>query len=140
MDDETQRTGKVVRVLVVNDDSPIRTMVREMLDVEGYHDIEMAEDGQQALTALRRSGMPYVVLLDDIMPVMGGWDVLAAVAADPDLATRTAWVYMAASHRFESLANAPLLRDLHVQMLAYPFTIRPLLQAVEQAVANLPAQ
>lgn len=140
MGDEAQRTDKTVRMLVVNDDSLIRTMVREMLHVEGYHDIEMAEDRQQALAVLRRSRVPYVVLLDDIMPVMGGMEVLEAVAVDSDLAARTAWVYMAAPHRSESLADTPLLRHVNAQLLPYPFTIWPLIQAVEEAAASLSMQ
>lgn len=67
------------RVLVVDDDAPIRKMVCRILQL-GRPDLvlEQAEDGKQALDALEEQTYDLLIL-DFVMPVMGGLDVLKAV-------------------------------------------------------------
>jgi CheY-like chemotaxis protein len=62
-------------VLVVDDDVAIRETISELLRDEGY-EVVCAENGAQALVALGRMGTPGVVLLDLMMPVMSGWELL----------------------------------------------------------------
>jgi diguanylate cyclase (GGDEF)-like protein len=68
-------------VLLVEDSAAIRALVRRML-VAGGHTVVEAARGADAL-ALCRERQPDVVLLDVEMPEMSGWDVLAAMKADP---------------------------------------------------------
>jgi diguanylate cyclase (GGDEF)-like protein len=70
-------------VLLVEDSAAIRALVRRML-VAGGHTVVEAAGGAAAL-AVCREQQPDVVLLDVEMPEMSGWDVLAAMKADPDL-------------------------------------------------------
>ena len=70
-------------VLLVEDSAVIRALVRRML-VAGGHAVVEAAGGAAALTVCRDQ-QPDVVLLDVEMPEMSGWDVLAAMKADPDL-------------------------------------------------------
>jgi two-component system, cell cycle response regulator len=70
-------------VLLVEDSAAIRALVRRML-VAGGHTVVEAARGADAL-ALCREQQPDVVLLDVEMPGMSGWDVLAAMKADPGL-------------------------------------------------------
>ena len=70
-------------VLLVEDSSAIRALVRRML-VAGGHTVVEASGGAAALAACRER-QPDVMLLDVEMPEMSGWDVLAAMKADPDL-------------------------------------------------------
>jgi two-component system, cell cycle response regulator len=70
-------------VLLVEDSAAIRALVRRML-VAGGHVVLEAAGGAAALTVCREQ-QPDVVLLDVEMPEMSGWDVLAAMKADPDL-------------------------------------------------------
>lgn len=72
-----------VRVLIVEDSNTIRSLVRRML-VAGGHEVLEAPDGPTALQTCAAEG-PDVVLLDVEMPEMSGWDVLAALKADPAL-------------------------------------------------------
>jgi two-component system response regulator CpxR len=72
-------------VLVVDDDQAIREVIAEVLRDEGY-DVVCAENGVQALRELRRDHHPDVMLLDLMMPVMSGWELLEAVQADERLA------------------------------------------------------
>lgn len=70
-------------VLVVDDDPSIRRMIIAALRREGYTFTE-APNGKDALEVMRRDH-PSVVVLDLMMPVMSGWDVLRERAADPEL-------------------------------------------------------
>ena len=64
-----------VRILVVDDEEFLRSIVRERLEIAGYS-VEEASNGNEAL-AMLESGGPYDVLLTDIrMPVMDGITLL----------------------------------------------------------------
>ncbi len=73
----TTETGKV---LVVDDEEPIRNVLQRMLETSGYT-VETATDGQEALYKLAL-GDVSVVLLDIIMPNMSGTDVLKKLSND----------------------------------------------------------
>lgn len=64
------------RVLVVDDDEAVRTVVRWQLEAAGYAVVE-AVDGEQALAALAHA--PDLVVLDLGLPQVAGLDVLRAV-------------------------------------------------------------
>lgn len=67
-------------VLIIEDSTAIRTLVRRML-IGGGHAVHAAAEGVSGL-ATCRAVRPDVVLLDVEMPGMSGWDVLAAMKAD----------------------------------------------------------
>ena len=69
------------RVLVVDDERLIREMLCKAL-AGRVDEVEQAEDGEVALMRIRESP-PDVVLLDLMMPKLDGFDVLAAMRADP---------------------------------------------------------
>jgi two-component system, chemotaxis family, chemotaxis protein CheY len=70
-------------VLVVDDDPSIRRMIIAALRREGYTFLE-APNGREALD-LMRAEHPDVVVLDLMMPVLSGWDVLKERQTDPEL-------------------------------------------------------
>jgi PAS domain S-box-containing protein len=70
------------RILVVDDDANIRSLIRRMLGREGYT-IREASDGQEALERCRQF-RPHVVLLDVLMPIMNGFEVCAHLQSLPD--------------------------------------------------------
>jgi CheY-like chemotaxis protein len=67
-------TGTTARVLVIDDDEHILSMLAEVLGVEGY-EVVGALDGAAAIGAIRRS-RPDVILLDLMMPVLDGYSFL----------------------------------------------------------------
>jgi CheY-like chemotaxis protein len=71
-------------VLVVDDDPGIRESLTELLRAEG-HVVRTAENGAAALEIMRAQPRPDVVVLDLMMPVMSGWEVLAEVECDASL-------------------------------------------------------
>jgi CheY-like chemotaxis protein len=70
-------------VLVVDDDPSIRRMIVAALKRDGYVFYE-APNGKEALDLMRREH-PNVVVLDLMMPILSGWDVLQAREEEPDL-------------------------------------------------------
>jgi CheY-like chemotaxis protein len=76
-------TQQPFRVLVVDDDASIRKLIMVALRRDGYDFIE-APNGREALD-LMRSERPHVVVLDLMMPILSGWDVLQERERDPEL-------------------------------------------------------
>jgi CheY-like chemotaxis protein len=70
-------------ILVVDDDRDVRETVATVLDGEGYH-VRCAENGAQAL-AMLHGPKPSAIVLDLMMPVMSGWELLEAVRDDVEL-------------------------------------------------------
>ena len=73
--------GKI-RILVVEDDPSIRTVFSALLEAEGYS-VHTSENGQVALDLLKTGFRPDLILLDLMMPVMSGWELLKAKRNDP---------------------------------------------------------
>jgi CheY-like chemotaxis protein len=71
-------------ILVVDDDAQLREVVGEALRCAG-HDVEVAANGDQALERLsdHSEKLPCLIILDLMMPVMGGWDFLDRVRIEP---------------------------------------------------------
>lgn len=74
---------RVARVLVVDDSSTIRRILRRDLEAAGYR-VSEAPDGEVAL-AMCRAVLPDLVLLDVDMPVLDGMATLERMQAAPDL-------------------------------------------------------
>jgi DNA-binding response OmpR family regulator len=73
-------TGSI-RVLVIDDEAPIRLLCRVNLEAEGMAVLEAA-DGPSGLEKARAEA-PDVVLLDVMMPGLDGWRVAEELLDDP---------------------------------------------------------
>jgi DNA-binding response OmpR family regulator len=71
----------VTRVLVIDDEAPIRLLCRVNLEAEGMIVLE-ARDGTSGLDVARRE-RPDVILLDVMMPGLDGWRVAEELLEDP---------------------------------------------------------
>ena len=74
----TQKT-----VLIVDDERPIVTLLARLAQGLGAR-TEVAHNGKEALEKIRVR-KPDLVLLDLIMPIMSGEEVLAVMETDPEL-------------------------------------------------------
>jgi CheY-like chemotaxis protein len=72
-------------VLIVEDDEDLREMMAQLLTLEGFQAVAVA-NGREALDYLHTTDKPNVILLDLMMPVMDGWEFRRRQQADPDLA------------------------------------------------------
>jgi len=69
------------RVLVIDDEAPIRLLCRVNLVAAGMRVLE-AGDGESGID-VARTGEPDVILLDVMMPGIDGWHVAEALLEDP---------------------------------------------------------
>ncbi len=73
-----------MRVLVIDDDPNIVTLIESVLIIEGF-DVLIAESGEDGLLAALRDP-PDVIVLDVMMPKIDGWQVAAKLRGHDELA------------------------------------------------------
>lgn len=89
--------------MVVDDDPQIRKLIVAALRREGDFTFCEAPNGKDALE-LMRANHPDVVVLDLMMPVLSGWDVLRERSNDPVL--RKIPVILVSANRDPEVAQA----------------------------------
>lgn len=114
------------RLLIVEDDVYIRESLVTVLEIEG-HEVDCAGNGREALTqiALR---IPDAILLDLMMPIMNGWEVLEALEGD------SRWNSIPVLILTASGAQIPVDSRRVRAVLRKPFQIQALLSAVQSAL------
>ena len=76
---------KNMKILIVDDFSTMRRIIKNLLRDLGFNNTQEADDGLTALPMLKGGGFDFLVT-DWNMPGMQGIDLLKAVRADADLA------------------------------------------------------
>ena len=116
-------------ILIVDDDPDIRDALGECLRFEGYG-VHAAADGRDALDRLEFGLKPDVILLDLMMPVLNGFDVLKALRARQDWRSIPV-VVVSANRGYEA-------DDLEgaVSILRKPVNVERLIAVVEEAAAR----
>ena len=72
-------------ILVVDDESRMRKLLKDFLSAKGYHILE-AEDGEKALEVFEENrNKVKLVLLDVMMPKLDGWSVLRKIRQESNL-------------------------------------------------------
>jgi DNA-binding response OmpR family regulator len=70
------------KILVVDDKAELRTLLKQYLGQEGF-DVVAASNGQEALFVARHE-KPDLILLDIMMPEMGGFEFMRAYSREAD--------------------------------------------------------
>lgn len=107
-------------VLVIDDDPDVLDTMHVLLSMEGY-DVRCARSGFDALDILAREPLPALVITDLMMPDLTGWDVLAAMQAEPRL--RDIPVVLTTAASWDSLPEG-------VDALQKPFNLDELMAVV----------
>ena len=84
MDHIPEVDGMQIRVLVADDDPALRALICDIVRQQGYEPIE-AVDGKQAIDRFFSSAEPARVILDVMMPIFDGWEVLKEIRAHSDV-------------------------------------------------------
>lgn len=84
MPDLEDTLDKSMKILVVDDFSTMRRIIKNLLRDLGFSNIEEADDGTTALPMLQNSAFDFVVT-DWNMPGMQGIDLLRAIREDAEL-------------------------------------------------------
>ncbi len=79
--------GDCRTILLVEDDPDVRDSLQDILEDEGF-DVVPASNGKQAIDflTLNEPRRADLVILDLLMPMVSGWEVLRYMTAEPQLA------------------------------------------------------
>ena len=118
----------MLRVLIVEDEKPIRELLNDFLSDEGYETL-LAENGQRGVE-IAQAERPDLILMDLMLPLLDGFAAMRALKDDPQ--TRGIPVVVMS-------ANSVLLMHLSDQLLAdetlrKPFDLDQVLQAIESRI------
>jgi CheY-like chemotaxis protein len=108
-------------VMVVEDDAALRDSVSEALEAEGYR-VYAAADGAEALRVLAQVDTPALILLDLMMPVMDGWELLARLKKDARLSAVPVAI----------VSGANDARPREMRFVPKPINIVSLIETVEE--------
>ena len=114
------------RVLVVEDDPSVRGLLHTLLSAEGY-DVVTASDGLAGLVKAAAT-RPGLILLDLMMPDLGGVRVLEEVRDDPELSDTPVIIVTG------KIDAVPAMRDLlgEDHVFVKPFAVAELLARVAE--------
>ncbi len=119
-------------ILVVEDETDLASLIQVNLDMAGYESV-LAADGGQGL-AHARASKPDLILLDVMMPVLDGWQVLRALKEDEELAEIPVIMLTALGEERDIIRG-------HLQgairYLTKPFEMRALLAAIEDGLREV---
>ena len=126
----TEMVASPVQILLAEDEEHIAKLVAFKLGREGFA-VTHAKNGQEAIAQLR--SRPWVlIILDVMMPLADGWQVLRAARAEPATARVPVLMLTAKSYQ-QDLANASGLGA--TEFLKKPFDPAHLAETVRKLVS-----
>jgi DNA-binding response OmpR family regulator len=129
--DPVDTLDAVARILICDNEAPLRALVRATLD-SGAHEISEATNGEEAL-ALSEQVKPDVIVLDMMMPGRSGLDVLGTLRRNPALATTKVILLTARTQAADRVAAEEAGAD---RFLPKPFSPAVLAATVEELLAD----
>ncbi|MBA3588426.1 response regulator [Methylibium sp.] len=116
-------------VLIIEDVADIRDTLRDVLELSGYR-VRTAENGEVGLRMIAQPDLPCLILLDLMMPVMDGWQVLEALRG-PQAAVVASIPVIVLSGVADRAEVGNLQRRFGCKVMSKPADIDRLLEAVE---------
>jgi CheY-like chemotaxis protein len=120
----------VAKILIVDDEQPIRALMRATLTMAGHQVVE-ASGGEEALEKIKKQNVDLVVL-DIMMPVTDGYEVLERLKAIPAKANLPVIVVTAKSYESEGIMRE--MTGGAIDHLSKPFDPEDLEIAVSRAL------
>ena len=129
---DVSMTHERIRILVVDDDVHIASIIRQCLttDVDTVFDVAVAHDGLDGLEQCLH-WQPHCIVTDLIMPLMNGYQVMRCLALGVTRFT-PAFVVMSALTQGEASSDASSVAGQTVAYVNKPFHIEQLLAAIQR--------
>ena len=124
---------KDIKILVVDDFSTMRRIIKNLLRDLGFQNIVEADDGKTALPILKQGTIEFLVT-DWNMPGMTGIELIAEVRKDPKLAHIPILMVTAEAKREQIIAAAQAGVNGYV---VKPFTATVLKEKIEKIFVRL---
>ena len=121
----------MAKILVVEDEPSLQKLLEYQLKKIG-HEIRMAPDGRQALEMVK-SDRPDLVLLDVMLPVMGGFQVLKHLQDDKTTINIPVIMLSAKGQQHDIAAG---IEKGVFDYITKPFNIPNLAERIEKALAS----
>lgn len=121
----------MARILIVDDDDLLRALLQYRLAADG-HDVLALEDGSRVLASVKES-RPDLIVLDAMMPVMDGFEILRRLKTGPD-PDPTPVIMLTALRREADIVGALELGA--ADYLAKPFIPDELSQRIRRVLAD----
>ena len=115
----------MTKMLVIEDEAPIRDKIVTVLKYENYEVID-APNGREGVVSAREN-KPDLIICDVLMPDMNGYGALAALRDDPDTSVIPVIFLTAAASRADMRKGMELGADDYITK---PYTVEELLAAV----------
>jgi DNA-binding response OmpR family regulator len=119
------------KILVIDDSSVIRSMVRDMLP-KGNFEVLEAKDGLQGLNLIQQE-RPNLIMLDFLLPKMSGWEVFQQIQTQREL---QAIPLVLMSGRKEEVTEKLQEPFEYFEFVQKPFDQRQLIEAIKAAMAK----
>lgn len=126
---------KDIKILVVDDFSTMRRIIKNLLRDLGLTNVHEADDGQTALPILKQGGIEFLIT-DWNMPGMSGIDLLRTVRADPKLRHIPVLMVTAEAKREQIIAAAQAGVNGYV---VKPFTAAVLKEKIDKIFQRIEA-
>lgn len=127
--------NKDMKILVVDDFSTMRRIIKNLLRDLGYKNTMEADDGTSALPMLQTGNYDFLVT-DWNMPGMQGIDLLITIREDPNLSTMPVLMVTAESKREQIIEAAQAGVNGYI---VKPFTAQTLKEKIEKIFERLEA-
>lgn len=129
MSEESAMNEPVVRIMVVEDEDGVRTLVTRLLTREGY-DVIAASNGNEALETLESTGGVDLIVTDIVMPGMRGTDMVDIIRKErPDVPV----LFITGYPQDDNFGSSQKER-----ILFKPFSQKDLLWEVQDALEGTP--
>lgn len=128
--------NKNMKILIVDDFSTMRRIIKNLLRDLGFNNTVEADDGLTALPILQAGGIDFLVT-DWNMPGMQGIDLLKTVRADDKLATLPVLMVTAETKREQIIEAAQAGVNGYI---VKPFTAATLKDKIEKIFERIDAQ
>ena len=125
--------NKDMKILVVDDFSTMRRIIKNLLRELGFSNIAEADDGTTALPMLQKGDFDFLVT-DWNMPGMEGIDLLKAIREDPNLSALPVLMVTAVSKREQIIEAAEAGVNGYV---VKPFTAQTLMEKIDKIFERL---
>ena len=127
--------NKNMKILIVDDFSTMRRIIKNLLRDLGFNNTHEADDGNTALPLLRGGGFDFLIT-DWNMPGMQGIDLLRAVRADPQMKSMPVLLVTAEARRDQIVLAAEAGVNGYI---VKPFTAQTLKEKIEKIFERIAA-
>jgi len=117
------------KILIVDNEISVRKFLRDLLEVRGFHSIELARNGQEGVEIYLSSGAD-IVLMDIEMPVMNGYEASKLIkSADPN-----ANIIIMTGRPNGPLAIRTLAEGYALTLFSKPFVFKDLFETIDRII------